>query len=183
MILASHLQLPMPGKRVDLFKRQHIVETKALLSGAVQQFLCELLHLDNTFGVLRYVIDREYYVNDIRLMPGDVTIALYWTDRPYTLYVWQMNGGKNAAYYFNIADNISLLPGEFRWRDLAVDILVDTAGAVHVLDEDELPADLPAGLRAYISAAKSQVLSCYKDVVMEADVLMKKYAVGDAKEQ
>jgi predicted RNA-binding protein associated with RNAse of E/G family len=110
-------------------------------------------------------------------MPGDVTTALYWTDRPYTLYIWQVHGTKEAVYYFNIADSITLLPDEFSWRDLTVDIFIDTAGAVHVLDEDELPVDLTAELQCYILTAKSHILNCYRDLIIEANVLVKKYVV------
>lgn len=108
-------------------------------------------------------------------MPGDVTIALYWTDRPYTLYIWQIQRSADVAYYFNIADSVSLLPGEFRWRDLAVDILIDSAGIVHILDEDELPADLPAELQNYIFAAKTHVLTGYRDIIVEANSLLEKH--------
>ena len=158
------------------FNNQKCIETKTLLSGAVHQYACELLYLENAFGILQYVIDREYYIGGMRLMPGDVTFALYWTERPYTLYIWNVNRRKKeVAYYFNIADNISLLPNEFRWRDLAIDILVDTTGSVHVLDEDELPADIPVELHSYILAAKSHVLTCYRDIILESNSLLKKY--------
>jgi hypothetical protein len=162
---------------MDAFNNQRCVETKTLLTGAIQQYLCELLYLENNFGILRYVIDKEYNMGSMRLRPGDVTIALYWTDRPYTLYIWQMNGIKNAAYYFNIADSISLLQDEFRWRDLTVDVLIDTAGTVHVLDENELPANLPARLQCYILAAKSHVLKCYRDIIIEANFLVKMHVI------
>jgi hypothetical protein len=164
---------------VNSSNSQRCIETKILLTGAVHQYPCELLYFENTFGILRYAVDKEYHVSGMRLVPGDVTLALYWTDRPYTLYIWQMNASKRAAYYFNIADNISLLPGEFRWRDLAVDILIDSAGTVHVLDEDELPADLPVKLQCSILAAKAHVLTRYRDIIIEANSLLKKYVSHD----
>ncbi len=64
---------------------------------------------------------------------------------------------------------------EFRWRDLAVDILIDSAGIVHILDEDELPADLPAELQNYIFAATTHVLTGYRDIIVEAKSLLKKH--------
>ncbi|HYA86218.1 MAG TPA: DUF402 domain-containing protein [Nitrospirota bacterium] len=180
--LPGRLRFHLTGKRVNSFDSQRCIETKTLLSGAVQQYHCKLLHLETAFGILRYVIDKEYCIAGIRLMAGGITTALYWIDRPYTLYIWQLNDSMDAVYYFNIADSISLLPDEFRWRDLTVDILVDAAGAVHVLDEDELPADLPVGLQGYILAAKSHVLSCYRDIIREVNFLVKKHVVDATNE-
>ena len=54
------------------------IEKKILLSGDVHTYSCELLHYENGFGILRYIIDREYDVHGVKLSPGDETIALYW---------------------------------------------------------------------------------------------------------
>jgi hypothetical protein len=151
-----------------------ILEKKILLSGEVKTFSCELLLLDNGFGVLQYIIDQQYDIGPITLHSGDITIALYWTDRPYTLYVWQLNNGKDRAYYFNIADRISLQAAEFIWRDLVVDVLVDPLGSVHVLDEHELPRDLDPALSRYIQSAKKNLLREHGAIMQEADSVIEK---------
>lgn len=143
------------------------LEKKLALSGATDTYSCELLHLEDGFGILRYVIDREYDIAGVKLAPGDETIALYWEDRPYTLYIWRRQAAQDTAYYFNIADRISLTPQEFIWRDLAVDILVDHAG-VHVLDEDEIPSGLDAGLLHSIREAQAHILNNYPNIIKEA---------------
>ena len=147
------------------------IETKLTLSGETKTYRCELLHFGSGFGVLRYVIDREYDVHGVVLAPGDETIALYWEDRPYTLYVWRRQAAQDTVFYFNIADQISLTPQEFIWRDLAVDILVDSSG-VHVLDEHELPADLDADLDRYINEAQAHILVHYEDIIQKAHMLL-----------
>jgi len=147
------------------------IETKLTLSGETKTYRCELLHFGSGFGVLRYVIDREYDVHGVVLAPGDETIALYWEDRPYTLYVWRRQAAQDTVFYFNIADQISLTPQEFIWRDLAVDILVDSSG-VHVLDEHELPADLDADLGRYINEAQAHILVHYEDIIQKAHMLL-----------
>lgn len=149
------------------------IETKLTLSGETKRYQCELVALHDGFGILRYVIDREYDVAGLRLSPGDETIALYWEDRPYTLYVWLRRDQKDRSYYFNIADSVSLRPEEFIWRDLAVDILVDPKGNVLVLDEHELPRDLPPSLLDRIMKAKEHVLGRVQDIIEEADRLIK----------
>jgi predicted RNA-binding protein associated with RNAse of E/G family len=95
-------------------------------------------------------------------------------DRPYNLYWWLDEKGGTVAYYFNLADSVSLSAQEFIWRDLVVDILVvpvSQGGAaqdqIRVVDEDEIPGGLDRGLRAYIEAAKRQVLRDYPAIVAE----------------
>jgi len=149
-------------------------ETKITLSGETKTYPCELISLDNGAGILRYVIDREYDVHGVKLSPGDETIALYWEDRPYTLYIWR-RPAQDAAYYFNIADRISLTPQEFIWRDLVVDILVDHAG-VHVLDEDELPPSLDTGLLSSIREAQAHVLAHHPRIIKEAVMKLHHFA-------
>ena len=153
------------------------LERKLTLSGETKDYSCELVSLRDGIGVLRYIIDRAYDVDGFLLAPGDATLALYWKDRPYTLYVWFRRAQKDRAYYFNIADSVSLSPGEFRWRDLAVDILVDPSGKARVLDEHELPPDLPADLASYIREARDQVLKHFHDIIREADESLRKTGV------
>jgi hypothetical protein len=155
-------------------------EKKSTLSGRVYWFKCELVHLTPGFGVLRYVLDLNYDVSSVRLRPGDITHAFYWTDRPYTLYKWHLerNAGAEKIYYFNIADRISLQPDEFAWRDLMVDILVGADGQVRVLDEDELPKGLDRALVSYIQEAKSVILGGYRDIINSADTVLQELLEG-----
>jgi Protein of unknown function (DUF402) len=143
------------------------IEKKMLLSGELHEYICELAYFTNTFGVLRYVIDREYLVNGISLQPGEVTDAFFWTGRPYTLYSWRRDQPGRELYYFNIADRVSLTRTSFMWRDLVVDILVDANHTSHVLDEEDLPSCLSSDLRNYIERAKNQVLTHYSSIIAE----------------
>lgn len=141
-------------------------ETKFTLSGETKSYPCELLHYEPGFGVLRYVIDREYDISGVKLVPGDETIALYWEDRPYTLYIWRTKAAVEPAYYFNVADRITLSPQTFAWRDLVVDVLVDKRG-VQVLDDHELPRDIDPDLKKYIDVATAHLLKQYKRIILE----------------
>jgi hypothetical protein len=147
------------------------IEKKLTLSGKVFLFECELLLLNSGLGVLKYVIDREYTVDGIKLQPGDITHALYWTGRPYTLYIWHLSRDR-VVHYFNIADRISLQPREFLWRDLAVDIVIDDGRNVRVLDEDELPDNLDPELSRYIQNAKATIMQEYASIIHEANVIV-----------
>ncbi len=143
------------------------VEQKVLLSGELHEYQCKLALLTDSFGILRYIIDREYHVDGISLRPGEVTSAFYWTNRPYTLYTWRHDRPGHELYYFNIADRVSLAKTRFIWRDLIVDILIDEHKTVHILDEDDLPSDLSPELRDYIERAQHHVLTHYRQIIEE----------------
>lgn len=149
-------------------------EIKMRLTGGTQTYACELVHFEPGFGILRYVIDREYVIHGRRLLPGDVTLALYWEDRPCTLYIWKRAAG-TVLHYFNIADRISLSPAEFAWRDLTIDILIDEQNNAHVLDAHELPPDLAPELASFIKSAQNHVLAGYREIIAEAGTLLKRY--------
>lgn len=146
------------------------LEIKHTLDGATHSFACDLVRLESGVGILRHVIDRTYVVGGTTLQPGEVTWALFWEDRPYTLYVWRLRSG--PVFYFNIADSVLLQPGRFSWRDLAVDILISTTGQAQVLDEHELPPDLPYELAQHVRDATAHVLANFHAIIEEAESLL-----------
>ncbi len=148
---------------------QQCREIKYTLSGEKQTYFCDLLEYEPGFGVLRYIIDRQYRVSDYALQPGDVTHGFYWENRPYTLYVWDLPRINRRLHYFNIADSISLRPEEFVWRDLTVDVLIDSGNRIEILDENELPPDLSGELRRYIRTAADLVIERHHEIIREAD--------------
>ncbi len=155
------------------------IEKKLLLSGKTEHYQCELVMLRDGIGILRYVIDRDYDIAGFRLSPGDETLALYWTGRPYTLYVWHRKRQGDRAYYFNIADSVALTPLDFVWRDLAVDILIAPQQKPLVLDEHELPDDLDSSLTVYIGRSKQHILENYQVIMNEAERLLASFAKDD----
>lgn len=152
------------------------IERKRYLSGTEVTFECELVALENRFGILKYVIDRHWQVQNVTLGPGTVTYAFYWTQRPYNLYWWLDENGESVGHYFNLADSVSLSTQEFIWRDLVVDILVLPTGQVQVIDEHEVPDTLAGELRRFIEAGKRQVLRDYQAIAEEASALLNRYA-------
>ncbi len=151
-------------------------EIKHMLTGPARTYACEQLLYEPGFGMLRYVVEREYDIRGRRLHPGDVTHGLYWENRPYTLYVWDLGERGGRLYYFNVADRVVLRSGEFVWRDLAIDVVISAEGSCEILDEHELPADLDAGLRSYIDQAVALIRKQHRDIIKNADELIRQCA-------
>jgi predicted RNA-binding protein associated with RNAse of E/G family len=132
-----------------------ITERKTRLDGTVAEFACTRLLLEpGRRAVLRYVIDREAAIGDtgIVVRPGMVTVAHYWTDRPFNVYHW-LDRSATLAYYCNVAETTAITDRVVAYTDLAVDVLLRPSGAIDVLDEDEIPPDLEPRHRLVIAKA------------------------------
>ncbi|CAN5244683.1 hypothetical protein BH18CHL2_BH18CHL2_00710 [soil metagenome] len=131
------------------------MERKVRLDGTAVEFACEALLIEpGRRAVLRYVSDRDRFIGEppLAVPAGTVTIAHYWSDRPYNVYHF-LADGRTLAFYVNVADQTDIRPDGVSYRDLVVDVLLRPSGAIDVLDEDELPADLEPGARKAIAGA------------------------------
>ncbi|MBU0713464.1 DUF402 domain-containing protein [bacterium] len=151
-----------------------ILEKKYLLNGDIRVYNCELIYNNQSFGILKYILEKQYNVSGLILPQSSITFAFYWIYRPYTLYRWYHNK-KNIGNYFNIADQIVLNDSEFEWRDIVVDVLYRSDDLPIILDEDELPTDMPDHLLEYIHSAKRQIIENYQDIITETDQFLKQY--------
>ena len=120
--------------------------------------------------MLRYVSDREWVIadTDVRVPAGAVTVAHYWSDRPYNVYHWLV-GGRTLAYYCNIAADTRIEPDLVAYTDLVIDVLLRPWGAADVLDEDELPADLAPGHRLTIAKALEVLIANPRFLIREIE--------------
>jgi hypothetical protein len=137
---------------------RRITEVKRTLSGGEARFACEVYSQTDDELVVLFRLPEPRDVHGIWLPGGTVTVGYFWRSRPYNLYHWLDKRRRTLAYYFNIGDVRSWASTEFEWDDLAVDVLASPSGRTQVLDEEELPEDLPAERRAYILAARDEVL-------------------------
>lgn len=154
-----------------------IIERKRRLDGTFVDFRCDRLLIEpDRRAVLRYVIPRERRLEgtDLVLVPGTVTIAHYWSDRPYNVYHW-LDRGRTLGYYCNVAEATTISEEEVSYTDLVVDVLIDPTGITTVLDEEELPTDLPAPLRATVSRALDQVTGQSKRIAAEIERESRRY--------
>ncbi len=134
-----------------------ITEIKHTLAGEQKTFECELLRHSAAEAVVIYRMPRDVELEDILLRRGTSSLGYFWQDRPYNAYHWIDEQLDSVALYFNISDRTRIGTRSIEWRDLAVDVLISPGGRCRVLDEDELPADLDPGLRAYIETARDDL--------------------------
>ena len=119
-------------------------------------------------AVIRYDLDRDWQVGGMVIPKGGYTAGHFWIDRPYNVYHWLENG-KTLAYYFNIGLVDDITDAQVAWRDLIIDVLVKPDGAIDILDEDEVPADLAPEHRGTIARALEQIVTNPKRLVAEIE--------------
>ena len=155
--------------RSGVSKERSITERKTRFDGSVQEFACRALVVEpGKRAVIRYELTRDWHVGDLVIGVGAYTIGHFWQDRPYNVYHW-LKDGRTLAYYFNVGLVDDISTDQVAWRDLIIDVLVKPDGAIDILDEDEVPADLPSEHRRTIAQALEQIVTNPKRLVAEVD--------------
>jgi predicted RNA-binding protein associated with RNAse of E/G family len=148
-----------------------ILEIKRTLDGREKRFDCRLLALapDRRHAAVLWIAPEAMHVHGVDLPAGTVSVGHFWTDRHYNVYHWLDGAGENLGYYFNICDQTRIDAERIEWRDLTVDVLALPGGRLDILDEHELPAQLPLDVAAHIAAGKSAILDAPATVMAEIE--------------
>jgi predicted RNA-binding protein associated with RNAse of E/G family len=148
-----------------------IIERKVRLDGSREDYVCDVLALDpGRHAILRYVLDREWVIANgaLHVPKGAWTVSHYWSDRPYNVYHWLVEG-RTLAYYCNVATDTTVAEDLVAYTDLTVDVLLRPSGAASVLDEDELPPDLEPRFRIALAKALEALIADPRGVIREVE--------------
>jgi len=153
-----------------------IIERKIRYDATVSDYECVPLDVEKQRAVLFYWIKDSFTINFNRMkftVPKDsYTIAFYWADRPYNVYMWRDRGGKYLGAYFNIVRNTSISPDMVSYEDLIVDVMALPGRGYVVLDEHELPEPLERFENGYVhqslSALTASMENILSDILSEA---------------
>jgi predicted RNA-binding protein associated with RNAse of E/G family len=154
-----------------------IVEIKRTLDGREKRFDCRLLALapDHRHAAVLWIAPEPMHVHGVDLPAGTISVGHFWTDRHYNVYHWLDRAGETLGYYFNICDETRITAATIEWRDLVVDVLAIPAASamsnwrLDVLDEHELPDELPPGILAHIAAGRDAILAVPAAVMAEVE--------------
>ncbi|HYM68575.1 MAG TPA: DUF402 domain-containing protein [bacterium] len=156
-----------------------VLEVKRTLAGETKTYACRAAALTADHAVLLYTLERSGTVGGLTLPAGTLTVAYYWTDRPYNVYHWIAPDGATLAYYFNLSGRPRIDHARLEWEDLEVDVLVTPDARAHVLDEDRVPASAADRLPE-IAAARDRVLREYGEVTRSVETASRTLLTADA---
>ncbi len=100
--------------------------------------MCELMHQEKMHVVLRYHSTEPYAFGTVIIDRGTVTIAHYWEDRNYILWIFKKPDASLIGYLFHIARDVEIGADYVRYMDLELDIWFSPDGTPTVLDENEV---------------------------------------------
>ncbi|WP_244852946.1 DUF402 domain-containing protein [Bacillus sp. J14TS2] len=131
-----------------------IIERKICYDAAIVEYPCSLLYADKKQAVLFHKVQKSFSMvteqETLTIPVGSYTLAYYWQDRPYNLYIWRDKNGHYLGSYFNIVKNTSITDSLITFEDLIIDVLVFPNGDWYVLDEEELPVALAEFENGYV---------------------------------
>ncbi len=97
---------------------QKITEIKEKLNGQRMEFECAVLELGADEAVVLFRSDESYYVEDVLVPSGSLSVGYFWTGRFYNIYHWVSVEGETLALYINISDRTRITPQQLSWRGL-----------------------------------------------------------------
>jgi len=150
------------------------LEIKKLYNGLERQFLCDLLYLENSFGILQFILEKDYFIDNLLLPKGSISLGFFWKNRSYNVYQWFHNE-ELIATYFNISDSTELSREKFIWRDLILDVLIPVNSIYRILDQEELKAIHDKEILTYITKAKNQIIQDHEQIIIELNDLTLKH--------
>ncbi|EPC8417801.1 DUF402 domain-containing protein [Bacillus wiedmannii] len=134
-----------------------IIERKIRYDGTTVDHACLLIEAQRDKIILYHEVQYSFTMaaNDMKLTipKGSYTIAYYWANRPYNLYIWRDKNGMYLGSYFNVVKNTQITGEVVSFEDLIIDIMVLPNGEYFILDEDELPEPLGNFEDGYVKEA------------------------------
>jgi len=151
-------------------ERSHeVIERKVRYDGKVVDHQCLLLDAKGQQVVLFHKIQDPFTMlaGDVAVTipKGSYTTAYYWENRPYNIYFWRDEQGKELGFYFNIVGKTRFNGQLVMFEDFIIDLLVLPNGDVFVLDEDELPESLAAFEHGSVHRALEGVMASLESIL------------------
>ncbi|MGN4443366.1 DUF402 domain-containing protein [Bacillus cereus group sp. MYBK79-1] len=158
-----------------------IIERKIRYDGTTVDHACLLIEAQQEEIVLYHEVQYSFTMeaNDKKLTipKGSYTVAYYWRNRPYNLYVWRDQDGGYLGSYFNIVKHTYITDQMVSFEDLIVDIMVLPSGEFFILDEDELTEPLEQFEDGYVEKAlhtvKNTIQESLPNIISETATIFK----------
>ncbi|MFS0783177.1 DUF402 domain-containing protein [Bacillus sp. 1P06AnD] len=154
----------MESQSLSFQPARKMIERKIRYDSTVVDTDCELLKWEGQHMVLFHEIVEPFTMQgssyELTIPKGSYTVAHYWADRPYNVYVWRDYRGTYLGAYFNLVQQTNLMEHMVSFEDMIIDVLSFPDGSYCILDEDELPVSLPLFEEGSVLRHLNALLEC-----------------------
>lgn len=161
-----------------------ILEIKRHLNKPDESYLCDLLKRNSDWIIVKYVSERAGRVGSVTFDAGSTTFAYYRTGMGYVIWKMLNPECRLEGYLFHICRDLHVEYEKVKYLDLLLDVWIDPAGQITILDRDEVEDCARNGVIGekelrWINKQEREIIENWKNIVTDFDLHLKDTIVLD----
>jgi protein associated with RNAse G/E len=154
-----------------------ILETKRHLNKPDESYLCDLLKRNRDWIIVKYVSEWPGKVGAVTFDTGSTTFAYYRTGMGYVIWKMLTPGGRLEGYLFHICQDLHVEEDKVHYLDLLLDVWIDPAGRITILDRDEVEDCAGKGVigkkeLSWIARQEQEIIANWKQIISDFNLLL-----------
>lgn len=154
-----------------------ILELKRHLNKPDQSYLCDLLSRGSDYVIVKYVSEMSGRVGTVTFDVGSTTYAYYQTGMGYVLWKMLNAGNRLEGHLFHICRDLRVGTDRVEYLDLLLDVWIDPAGRMTILDRDEVKECAVKGVigekeLTWIAQQEQMIIENWRQIISEFDRLL-----------
>ena len=154
-----------------------ILELKRHLNKPDETYRCDLLRRGSDYIIVKYVSDRSGRVGSVTFNAGSTTYAYYKIGIGYVIWKMFNSDTRLEGYLFHICQDIHIEEDKVQYLDLLLDVWIDAAGQITILDRDEVEECALKGVIGenefmWIAKQEQEIVKNWKQIISDFDLLL-----------
>jgi len=154
-----------------------ILELKRHLNKPDESYLCDLLKRGRDFIVVKYVSDRPGRVGSVTFEAGSKTYAYYKIGMGYVIWKMLNPDDELKGYLFHICQDLHIEEDRVEYLDLLLDVWIDAAGRIAILDRDEVEDCADKGVIGgkelmWIDEQEQEIFENWEQIIFDFNLLL-----------
>lgn len=157
-----------------------ILEIKRHLNKPDESYLCDLLARGGDYVIVKYVSEMSGRVGALTFDVGSTTFAYYKIGMGYVIWKMLNPDKKLEGYLFHICRDLQVGEDRVEYLDLLLDIWIDSAGQMTILDRDEVEECVSQGIigkqdMEWIATQEQEITENWSQIISDFDLLLSNF--------
>jgi protein associated with RNAse G/E len=154
-----------------------ILEIKRHLNKPDETYLCDLLKRNGDWVIVKYVSERPGRVGAVTFDAGSTTLAYYRTGMGYVIWKMLTPEWRLEGYLFHICQDLHVEHDQVNYLDLLLDVWIDAAGRLTILDRDEVEDCAGKGVIGekelmWIARQEKEIIENWTEIISDFNFLL-----------